>query len=74
MSEIDFDSLNLKIPAIVRTLPIEKQQEVFEYLSSLDDINRTAYSIAYDHLGTSFSITRSNGFKEWLEHKNKSNS
>ena len=71
MADIDFDSLNLKIPKIVRTLPIEQQREVFEYLSSLDDINRKAYEIAYDHLGTSFSITRSNGFKEWLQHKNK---
>lgn len=73
MSEnnIDFESLNMKISNILKSYSIEKQREIFEYLSKLDETNRTAYDIAYTHLGTSFSITRSNGFKEWLQEKTK---
>jgi hypothetical protein len=39
----------------------------------MDDLDRKAYEIAYNHLGTSFNITRSNGFKQWLLNS-KSNS
>jgi hypothetical protein len=68
--QIDFDSLNMKIPELVKTYPLEKQREIFQYLSELDDLNKKAYEIAADHLGSSFNIYRSNGFKEW---KNKHN-
>jgi hypothetical protein len=68
--EIDFESLNMKIPELIKTYPLEKQREVFQYLSELDDLNKKAYEIAADHLGSSFNIYRSNGFKEW---KNKHN-
>jgi hypothetical protein len=64
-TEVNFDELKMKIPDIIKTYSSETQKEVFDYLSSLDDINRKGYEIAFDHLGTSFSITRSNGFKQW---------
>jgi hypothetical protein len=67
--EIDFESLNIKIPALIKTYSIEKQREIFNYLSEMDELNRKAYEIAFDHLGSSFNILRSNGFKEW-KHKN----
>jgi hypothetical protein len=35
----------------------------------MDEQKRKAYDIAYCHLGTSFNIARSNGFKEWLTEK-----
>ena len=71
MSEqVDFESLNMKIPELIKSYPIEKQREIFQYLSELDDLNKKAYEIAADHLGSSFNIYRSNGFKEW---KNKHN-
>jgi hypothetical protein len=71
MSEetIDFDSLNMKISNLFKNYPIEKQREIFEYLSEMDEHHRKAYDIAYNHLGTSFNIARSNGFKEWLSKK-----
>ena len=68
---IDFTKLGLKIPALVYTMPPEKQKEIYDYLVQLDDHNRRAYTIAENHLGTSFNIYRSNGFNEWL--KSKSN-
>lgn len=69
--EINFNSLNMKISTLIKTYPIEKQREIFEYLSQMDEHHRKAYDIAYSHLGTSFNIARSNGFKEWLSEKSK---
>jgi len=67
--EINFDSLNMKISELVKKYQIEQQREILEYLTEMDEHNRKAYDIAYNHLGTSFNIARSNGFKEWLAHK-----
>lgn len=69
--EVNFDSLNMKISSLLKTYPLEKQKQLFEYLSEMDEHNRKAYDIAYNHLGTSFNIARSNGFKEWLAEKFK---
>jgi hypothetical protein len=67
--EVNFDSLNLKISEIICNYPDDLKREIYEYLSGLDDIHRKGYQIAYDHLGTSFNIARSNGFKKWLAEK-----
>jgi hypothetical protein len=67
--EVNFDSLNMKISEIIKRYPAEQQREILEYLSEMDEHNRKAYDIAYSHLGTSFNIARSNGFKEWQAHK-----
>lgn len=67
--QVNFHSLNMKISEIIMKYPIEQQREIFEYLNEMDEHNRTAYDIAYSHLGTSFNIARCNGFKEWLAHK-----
>jgi hypothetical protein len=37
------------------------------YLSNLNEHQKIAYSIALQHLGSSFNIYRSNGFKEWKQ-------
>lgn len=67
--EVNFDSLNMKISKIIKRYPIKQQREILEYLSEMDEHNRKAYDIAYNHLGTSFNIARSNGFKEWQANK-----
>lgn len=70
MSEhINFDSLNMKISDLIKKYPIEQQKLIFEYLSQMDDHDRKAYDIADNHLGSSFNIVRSNGFKQWLSSK-----
>jgi hypothetical protein len=68
--EMNFETLNIKIPSVIKTYPIEQQREIFKYLSELDDLNKKAYEIACDHLGSSFNIYRSNGFKEWKSKNN----
>ena len=65
MSDIDFKSLNIPLPDTVNQYPLEKQREIFDYLSQLDEHDKKVYLIAYNHLGSSFNIYKSNGFKEW---------
>ena len=65
---INFEFLNLPIPELILKLSIEQQQEIFNYLDQLNTNNKKAYLIAFNHLGTSFNIYKSNGYKEW---KNK---
>lgn len=65
--EFDFESLQIKIPDIIKKYPLEKQQEILDYLTNLNVHDRKAYEIALHHLGSSFNIYRSNGFKEWKQ-------
>jgi hypothetical protein len=65
---INFEFLNLPIPELILKLSIEQQQDIFNYLNQLNTNNKKAYLIAFNHLGTSFNIYKSNGYKEW---KNK---
>jgi len=67
--EITFDSLKLPIPETINKYSIEKKREIFEYLSELTDIEKVGYTIAFNHLESSFDICRSNGFKEWKQSK-----
>jgi hypothetical protein len=67
--EINFKSLNLPVSDLIKNYSRETQIEIFTYLNELDDNNKKAYEIAYNHLGSSFNILRSNGFKEWKSKK-----
>jgi hypothetical protein len=63
--QVNFESLNIPIPELVKTYAPEKQKEISDYLTHMDDHHKKAYLIALNHLGSSFNICRSNGFKEW---------
>lgn len=65
-TNIDFSNINLPIPENVFKYSIDIQNDLLEYLQNLNEIDRQAYLIAYDHLGTTFHILRSNGFKSWV--------
>ncbi len=70
MSEtVQFELLELPISNYVKTYPTEIQRDIYEYLNHLSDLERNAYQIAFNHLGSSFNITRSNGFKSWRSTK-----
>lgn len=66
---VDFTDLNLPIPETVYKYSLENQKETFEYLQSMDEHHKKAYLIAVSHLGTSFNIQKSNGYKEWKTQK-----
>jgi hypothetical protein len=67
--KIDFKQLELPVPDLIYSYDEEKQSEIFDYLNSLDEMQKKAYLIAKSHLGTSFNIYKSNGFKEWKNNK-----
>ena len=44
---------------------IKRKEKVDEYVMSLNELEKKAYLIAKEHLGSSFNISRSNGYPEW---------
>jgi hypothetical protein len=42
---------------------LTKEQLVEQYLQAMTPLERQAYEIAKSHLGTSFNIVKSNGFR-----------
>jgi hypothetical protein len=64
-------NLDIPIPDIVHSYDENKQKEIVEYLSYVkkDELLKKAYIIAFQHLGSSFNIYKSNGFKEWNSSK-----
>lgn len=42
------------------------EQLINEFLASLDEKELIAYNIAKSHLGTLFSLDKSNAYLEWL--------
>ena len=62
---IDWSSLQLSVPDNINIYSPEIQQSIFEYLSQLNTIQQKTYTIAKNHLGTSFHILRSTGYNEW---------
>ena len=46
------------------------QKMINKYIKSLNDIEKLAYKIAKDDLDSSFDITKSIGFLNWIK-KNK---
>ena len=57
---------NTEIPNI-----LEEDQNINEYISQLGDKEKIAFEIAKNHLGTSFSLKKSIGYKEWLKSKDQ---
>ena len=43
------------------------EKSVLEYLDQLDDKDKEIILIAVDHLETSFSVERSNGYQKWIK-------
>jgi hypothetical protein len=45
----------------------EQEQSLKDYVEQLGEKEKIAYEIAKNHLGTSFSLKKSIGYKEWLK-------
>ena len=43
------------------------KSDLIQYFNQLDPIEKKAYKIAKEHLGSSFNIVKSNGFCDWLK-------
>jgi hypothetical protein len=67
--EINFESLKLPISESIKLYSEEQQKEIYQYLNEMTHHERIGYEIAFNHLGTSFNVYRSNGFIEWKHKK-----
>lgn len=47
------------------------QLSIIAYIRQLNSIERKAYLIGKEHLGTSFNVVKSNGYCNWIEKQNK---
>ena len=62
-----YDCLLIPISSYIKTYPEKQQKEILEYLQQLDEHDKKTYIIAFEHLGSSFNVYKSNGFKEWQQ-------
>lgn len=67
--EINFEILKLSISESINLYSEEQKKEIYQYLNEMAQHERIAYEIAFNHLGTSFNVYRSNGFIEWKKTK-----
>ena len=59
--------LNLELPNNFENYDTETQSSIIEYITQLSDLEKKAYKIAYNHLGSSFNVVKSNGYNDWLK-------
>jgi hypothetical protein len=57
--------IQLQLPDNFEKYDKNIQTLIVQYLSQLDSIDKKAYKIAKEHLGSSFNIVKSNGFCDW---------
>ena len=69
--EIKINFWNLDIDSSILSNSIDNDSEIeadensFNYLNDMTDLEKVGYKIAFNHLESSFDIYRSNGFKHW---------
>lgn len=45
----------------------EHNDKIIAYINQLTETEKRTYMIAYQHLGTSFNILKSNGYNEYMK-------
>ena len=58
---------DLKLPDNFKSYDAKLQSNIIKYLEQLNTIEKKAYKIAKEHLGSSFNIVKSNGFCDWVK-------
>ena len=59
--------LKLELPNSFEKYDIFIQKNIIKYLKHLDSIEKQAYTIGIQHLGSSFNVVKSNGYIEWTK-------
>lgn len=67
--EYNFEEINLPKPPLFDKYSKEEKENIYLYLTSLDEQSKMIYKIAYKHLETSFNIAKSNGYLNWKNKK-----
>lgn len=65
----EINNIGIPIPKLVFEENEENQKNILEYLKTMDEKQLKAYNIAFNHLGSSFNIMKSNGYKDWAKNK-----
>lgn len=58
---------DMPLPIHFENYDDDTQASIIEYISHLSEIEKKAYKIAYNHLGSSFNVVKSNGYNDWLK-------
>lgn len=61
--------MDIDLPNNFANLSDKNKELITKYLNQLDPIEKKAYLIAKDHLGSSFNIIKSNGYNDWLKNR-----
>jgi hypothetical protein len=61
-------------PDNLEKYPEDVRQSIIKYLEQLGDKERVAYSIAKEHLGTSFDVVKSIGYITWKKSQSQQKS
>lgn len=64
INELEIE-LELSLPKNFVSYDSVTQKQIIEYLKQLDTIEKKAYMIGFQHLGSSFNLIKSNGFINW---------
>jgi hypothetical protein len=64
-NNINFGNLEIPVSQNINAYSTDEQEKIYNYLTQLNEQQKKAYIIAYEHLGSSFNIRKSNGFKIW---------
>lgn len=64
-NNINFGNLEIPVSQNINAYSSDEQEKIYNYLTQLNEQQKKAYIIAYEHLGSSFNIRKSNGFKSW---------
>jgi hypothetical protein len=59
--------LQLGLPNAFEKYDIVTKETIIKYLKHLDPIEKQAYTIGINHLGSSFNVVKSNGYIEWTK-------
>ncbi len=65
------ETVKQNIPKLKEESNLDISLEEQNYLNQLTDIQKIAYSIAKEHLESSFDLEKSIGFKQWMENNKK---
>lgn len=64
--QVDFSVTNLPVNKEVYKEPYEMQEKALKWLMQFDEKHKKAYTIAYEHLESSFDLIKCTGFQAYL--------
>jgi hypothetical protein len=61
--------IELELPNNFELYDQQLKDDIIQYIKQLTPIEKKAYSIGKQHLGSSFNVVKSNGFINWKKNK-----